>query len=69
VRIYEHRNELVDGFTKRYKVHDLVWYEVHQCMESAISQEKQIKKWSRAAKIDLVEKQNREWRDLWLDII
>jgi len=67
-RIYEHRNELVDGFTKRYKVHDLVWYEVHDRMESAILREKQIKKWSRAAKIDLIEKSNREWRDLWLDL-
>ncbi len=67
-RIYEHRNELADGFTKRYKVHDLVWYEVHERMESAILREKQIKKWSRAAKIDLIEKSNREWRDLWLDL-
>ena len=43
-RVYEHRNELMDGFTKRYKVHDLVWYEVHERMESAILREKQIKK-------------------------
>jgi putative endonuclease len=67
-RVYEHRNELVDGFTKRYKVHDLVWYEVHERMESAILREKQIKKWSRTAKIDLIEKHNRDWRDLWLEL-
>ena len=68
-RVYEHRNELMDGFTKRFKVHDLVWYEVHEHMESAIFREKQIKKWSRVAKIDLIEKRNPEWRDLWSDLI
>ena len=67
-RVYEHRNELVDGFTKRYKAHDLVWYEVHERMENAILREKQIKKWSRTGKIDLFEKHNREWRDLWSDL-
>ncbi len=68
-RVYEHRNGLVDGFAKRYNVHDLVWYEVHERMESAISREKQIKGWSRAAKIELIEKHNREWLDLWASII
>ena len=68
-RVYEHRNELVDGFTKRFKVHDLVWSEVHDRMESAIFREKQIKKWSRVAKIDLIKKRNPEWRDLWSDLI
>ena len=67
-RVYEHRNQLVDSFTKRHKVHDLVWYEIHERMESAILREKQIKKWSRTAKIDLIEKHNREWRDLWPDL-
>jgi putative endonuclease len=43
-RVYQHRNELVDGFTKRYRIHDLVWYEVHEMMESAIQREKQLKK-------------------------
>jgi len=58
-RVYEHRNELVDGFTKRFEVHDLVWYEVHERMESAILREKQMKKWTRIAKIDLIESINR----------
>lgn len=68
-RVYQHRNGLADGFTKRHNVHDLVWYERHERMESAISREKQIKGWSRAAKIELIEKQNREWLDLWTSII
>jgi putative endonuclease len=67
-RVYQHRNELVEGFTRRYGVHDLVWFESHECMESAISREKQIKKWSRTAKIELIEKHNPEWRDLWPEL-
>ena len=67
-RVYQHRNSLVDGFTKRYAVHNLVWYEVHERMESAILQEKQIKKWQRMAKIDLIEQRNPEWRDLWHEL-
>ncbi len=66
--VYQHRNGLVDDLTKRYKVHDLVWYEPHVRMESAISREKQIKGWSSAAKIDLIEKHNPEWSDLWLNL-
>lgn len=68
-RVYQHRNNIIDGFTKQYKVHDLVWYEIHNIMESAILREKQIKKWSRAAKIQLIEKQNGIWRDLWVDLV
>ena len=67
-RVYEHRNELIDGFTTRYGVHSLVWYEVHERMESAILREKQLKKWSRAAKIGLIEKGNPAWKDLWPDL-
>ena len=67
-RVYEHRNDLADGFTKRYSVHDLVWYEVHESMESAITREKQIKKWPRKAKIRLIELSNPDWRDLWQDL-
>ena len=63
-RIFEHRNHLVDGFTKRYKIEKLVWYEVHETMESAISREKQLKKWNRSWKIRLIESQNRHWEDL-----
>lgn len=66
-RVYEHRNELIDGFTKRYGVHDLVWYEVHERMDSAILREKQLKKWSRAAKLRLIEQVNPAWKDLWPD--
>lgn len=68
-RVYQHRNNQVDEFTKRYSVHHLVWYEVHERMESAILQEKQIKKWHRKAKIDLIEQRNPEWRDLWDELL
>ncbi len=67
-RVYQHRTEMVDGFTKRYGIHDLVWYEVHEMMESAILREKQLKKWSRSAKIRLIEQQNPKWLDLWSDL-
>jgi putative endonuclease len=68
-RVYQHRMEMVDGFTKRYAIHTLVWYEVHEMMESAILREKQLKKWSRIAKIRLIEKQNPDWHDLWSELI
>jgi putative endonuclease len=67
-RVSEHRQEAMDGFTKRYGIHDLVWYEVHETMETAISREKQLKKWDRRAKLRLIEQHNREWRDLWSDL-
>jgi len=68
-RVYQHRNNLVDGFTKRYAVHDLVWYEVHNNMESAITREKQIKRWGRQVKIATIEKFNFEWKDLWGELL
>jgi putative endonuclease len=64
-RIYQHREGIIEGFTKRYNVHILVWYEVHESMESAILKEKQLKKWSRIAKMQLIEKYNPHWNDLW----
>ena len=64
-RIYQHRNDLVDGFTKQYKVHELVWFELHETMESAIKREKQIKKWDRKAILNLIERDNPTWDDLW----
>jgi putative endonuclease len=67
-RVYQHREGMVEGFTKRYNIHTLVWYEVHEMMESAIMREKQLKKWSRIAKIRLIEKRNPNWQDLWLDL-
>ncbi len=63
-RVYEHKQDLVDGFTKRYNVHNLVWYEVHQDIREAITREKQIKKWVRRWKLQLIEKTNPEWEDL-----
>ena len=68
-RIWQHRNDLVEGFTQHYKIHTLVWYELHENMESAILREKEVKKWQRHAKITLIEKSNPAWRDLWEDIL
>jgi len=67
-RVWEHKNDLIDGFTKKYQVHQLVYFELHADMYSAITREKQIKKWKRQWKIELIEKHNPQWRDLWLDI-
>ena len=67
-RVYEHKNRLVNGFTKRYNVHILVYYEQTINIESAIQREKQLKKWYRAWKIELIEKQNPEWYDLYGDL-
>ncbi len=64
-RVWEHKNDLVPGFTKRYGVHDLVWYELHDSMESAISREKTIKEWKRQWKLELIERENPEWKDLY----
>ena len=64
-RVWQHKNDLVKGFTKKYGAHTLVYYEVHEDMLSAINREKQIKKWKRAWKLALIEKQNPNWRDLY----
>jgi len=64
-RIWEHRNNLIEGFTKRYDVHRLVFFEQHDDMVSAITREKQIKKWKRSWKLSLIEESNPEWRDLY----
>lgn len=61
-RVWLHKENLVDGFTKRYGVHTLVWYEPHETMESAIGREKTIKAWKRRWKLELIEKANPEWR-------
>ena len=68
-RVWEHKNDLVEGFTKRYRVHRLVWYEVHESMESAIKREKSIKEWKRAWKLELIENANADWKDLYDTII
>ncbi len=67
-RVFEHKNNLVDGFTKKYNVHRLVWYETHETSESAIGREKQIKKWNRAWKLSLIEENNPQWTDLYNNI-
>ena len=67
-RVWEHKNDTSDGFTKQYGVHRLVYYELHSDMVSAIIREKQLKKWNRVWKIELIEKTNPEWKDLWDDI-
>ena len=68
-RIWEHRNNMVDGFTKRYVVHRLVWYEIHDSMESAIIREKRIKNWNRQWKLNLIEDLNPNWEDLYQSIL
>ena len=63
-RLYEHRNQLVDGFTKRYHLHKLVYYDCTTDVRSAIAREKQIKGWTREKKISLIESINPNWEDL-----
>ncbi len=67
-RIWQHKTHAVAGFTRRYSVHLLVWYEFHQNIHSAIAREKQIKGWNRAWKIRLIEKENSGWNDLYYRI-
>ncbi|WP_029408466.1 GIY-YIG nuclease family protein [Thiomicrorhabdus sp. Milos-T2] len=64
-RIYQHKNHLTDGFTKKYKVHKLVYFEQFEDMENAIKREKALKKWNRDWKNKLVEQENPKWEDLW----
>jgi putative endonuclease len=67
-RAWQHRETLAEGFTKRYDVKRLMWYEVHNDVNAAITREKQIKKWNRAWKIELIQEKNPQWRDLYEDI-
>jgi putative endonuclease len=67
-RTWEHRDGVVDGFTKKYGVKKLVWFEIHTEAISAITREKQLKKWNRAWKIELIQQENPLWRDLYEDI-
>ena len=64
-RIWQHRTHAVEGFTKKYNVNLLMWFEQHETMESAIAREKTIKKWNRLWKLALIEKTNPNWIDLW----
>ena len=63
-RVYEHKNKLIEGFTKKYNINKLVYYEMFNNPEDAIRREKQIKGWTRKKKIDLIESINPEWKDL-----
>jgi putative endonuclease len=67
-RVWEHKQGLIDGFTKKYAVKLLVWYEETPSIEAAIQREKQIKKWNRAWKLELIEKRNPNWQDLYEDL-
>ena len=64
-RVYEHKDNVVDGFSKKYNIHHLVWYEAYETVDGAIIREKQIKKWNRRWKLKLIEKDNPEWDDLY----
>jgi putative endonuclease len=68
-RVWEHKNDFVEGFTKHYQIHRLVWYEETTDVTSAIQREKQIKKWRRQWKINLIEKENPEWEDLFDQLV
>ena len=67
-RVWQHKNDLVEGFTRKYQVHQLVWYEQHETMESAINREKQLKSGSRQKKIDMIQAMNPTWSDLYDNI-
>ena len=67
-RVWEHKNDVVEGFTKKYGVHQLVWYEVADTPGTAIAREKQLKKWNRAWKLKLIEEKNPKWKDLYQEI-
>ncbi|MGK0298568.1 MAG: putative endonuclease [Gammaproteobacteria bacterium] len=68
-RIWEHKNKVKKGFSHTYNLNKLVWYELHETMESAIQREKAIKKWDRKWKLSVIEEMNPEWRDLYKDIV
>ena len=68
-RVWQHKNALVDGFTKQYRIHHLVWFELHQRMDAAIAREKNLKNWTRDWKVKLIESSNPKWHDLYDGII
>ena len=67
-RVWQHKNDIFPGFTRKYHVHRLVYYEFHEAFESAIMRGKQLKKWNRRKKIELIEKENPRWDELWEEI-
>jgi len=68
-RVWQHKSNLILGFTRDNAVHRLVWYEQHATMEAALHREKMLKRWNRAWKIQLIEKSNPYWRDLYQDLV
>ena len=68
-RIWEHKNDVVAGFSKKYAVHNLVWYEMHVTMDTAIQREKAIKNWKREWKLKTIEEMNPQWQDLYSDLL
>jgi putative endonuclease len=68
-RVYEHKNDLMDGFTKKYKVHNLVCFEQYNDIELALKREKQLKFWQRRWKLELIEKTNPDWKDLYAGLL
>jgi putative endonuclease len=68
-RIWQHKNKIAIGFTEKYKLNKLVWYEMHETTESAIQREKAIKNWKRKWKLRVIEEMNPKWLDLFEDII
>lgn len=68
-RVWQHRNAEIKGFTRRYKLHLLVWFEAQETMEMAIRREKALKEWRRAWKLRLIESINPQWRDLYDDLL
>lgn len=68
-RTFTHKNDIVKGFTQKYQVHRLVYYEVFEDRDEALKREKQLKKWHRKWKLELIEKTNPDWKDLYVNII
>ena len=68
-RVYEHKNDLVEGFTRKYQIHNLVYYETHENINEAITKEKQMKEWKRYWKIKTINKFNPKWKDLYSTIV
>ena len=67
-RIWQHKGDFVEGHTSNYQIHRLVWYEIHENMESAITREKRLKGWKRAWKVRIIEEANPDWKDLYEEI-
>ena len=68
-RVYQHKNNLIDGFTKKYNCHKLVWYQTTNSIESAIVQEKRMKKWKRKYKENIINEMNPKWEDLYVELV